>query len=204
MSSRCKSCTTLTSVIFGLMTCFLCLWMPSAFFAKELETREVHAPFAGLFFSCFALPSVFLGFILGKFSARCGRKKLMLLGLTMALLCTLGLGAVTYIENKDIFIGLSIILRFIQGIGCIMMRIMSTPILAINFPKVLNAIFILFVFIISLSILVAPMWGALFIEAGSEWPYFSLSLLIGLVGYPFFIFGLPKDTHVIRMGEEVE
>ncbi len=187
--------------MLGIFFCFSGLWLPSSFLHAELERRSLHSAFSGLFFSLFCAPSLFLGCLLGKFAARCGRRRLMIISFSVALVCSALLGAVGFIGNSYVFISLSLLLRFLQGVGLITMRILVTPLSTMNFPSILNAIFVIIVFVLSIAIFLGPLWGSFFSPYGYHWPYFSFTFFAAIIGYPAFLRFLPPDQHLVQMGQ---
>ncbi len=85
MKSRCLEAV---SILFGYFCGFTALWMPSAFFSEELSQRGISPVFAGLYISLFSVPCLFVRMLLTRFSARCGRTRLMLVGLMLGALFT--------------------------------------------------------------------------------------------------------------------
>ena len=197
MSTRCNSISTFSGILFALFSCFFWMWLPTTFLNLELDRRHISLTMNGIFFSAFSAPSIILGCILGKCSARCGRRQLMITGFTIGILSSIMLGGLGFVNHDEFFLIGSIVTRFIQGSGFIIMRIMCTPLAIINFPSHLNSIFIVFTFIVSFAIFVAPVGAAIVSPLGYHWPYFIFSLLFLIIGYPLFICGLPKDVHTV-------
>lgn len=125
----------------------------------------------------------------------------MILGFILGIISSVALGMLVFLPNNKVFLIGSILTRFVQGSGFIIMRIMCTPLAIINFPTLLNSIFIVFTFIVSFSIFIAPVLGSLVSPLGYHWPYIIFAILFIITGFPLFIFGLPRDTHSVEIGE---
>ncbi len=70
----------------------------------------------------------------------------------------------------------------------------------IHFPKLLNSLFIVFIFVISFAVFSAPVISGLLAPLGYPWPYLVFSLFSLSVGLPLMLCSLPSEKHIVRMG----
>ena len=136
--NKCRSSLLVLTLVIGLLCTFIAFWIPSTFTNDTLEERNLPSYLSGIYFASFSAPSLFLGFIFAKTAARCGRKRLLLGGVILAATFSTISGALNQIKDKTTFIILSCISRFFLGLGSITIRLIASPIVAINLPKHMN------------------------------------------------------------------
>jgi len=100
----------------------------------------------GLVLAMFQIAYLIMAPIVGQNLQRFGRKNMILAGYTLCILATIGFGLCSHIGPKQekitdddsgskLFFGLSLVIRFFQGVGDSMVATSSYSIVSIEFPE---------------------------------------------------------------------
>ena len=196
-----KTLTALLLALGILQTLYMNLASFLPLFAEE-EFFWVDESKIGLILAMFQVAYLIMAPIVGQNLQRFGRKNMILAGYVICILATLGFGVCANIspkqtkDDKDnsgskLFFGLSIAIRFIQGIGDSMVATSAYSIVSIEFPDQREVYIGYCQTAVGLGLLMGPVIGTtIYGFAGYQLTFYILAAILTL-SFATAIFMLP-------------
>lgn len=172
--------------------CSFCYALQGPFYPIEAETKGVSPSQYGIVFGIFSL-FVFIfcplsGMLIGKF----GAVKISLIGILTIGIANIAFGFVNRINDSSQFIGTSVIIRAIEGIGFALSRNAAISIVSCEFSDNIEMSFAALQALSSLGHQIGPVVGGALFELGG----FTLPFTVTgccLLCSAFIVLFLPKD-----------
>ena len=89
----------------------------------------------GLIFSLYSVAYVITAIVGGIYLARIGRRKMLLMGIIGCCISMLGFGILEWVEDVQVYVGLSFFFRFIGGVGSASLNVASYAMVALEYPE---------------------------------------------------------------------
>lgn len=151
------------------------------------------------------VPTFILGLFLNKLAHAFGRKALYLSGLYTFTVATILFGLIEYIPDGKTFVGVSVVLRLIVGLGSFFTKTILPSIMSKRFPNNMDAMFTYMGVWITIALGVGPALGQqLYGPLGDNffWPHFLVFFIIVIIFIPSAHFML-KEQSLTRSNSSV-
>ncbi|XP_029342889.1 MFS-type transporter SLC18B1 isoform X1 [Acyrthosiphon pisum] len=176
----------------------ICISLQAPFYPEEAEKKGCTATEYGFVFGSFELVTFISSPVFGSLVQKVGLKYMLVIGIVLNALSTIAFGYLTYIDERNIFLLLSLCLRVLESLGATGAMVATFSLTAISFPESVASTFSALEVCYGMGYIVGPTLGALLFEVGG----FSLPFVVmGVVtlGMSFLVCilikkGVPSPT----------
>lgn len=169
------------------------------FYPPEAQRRDISPDIVGYVFAALPLGGCIFSLIFGKYMRFWGRKRLLLIGITLLVIGFIMFGLIDFTLNKGIFLSISLIARIFQGIGLSA----SSSVLFAYLPQLYNDDSLqqkigYMEASTGIGMMIAPIFGSLLYYAlGYQSLFYVISALLCVLT-PVLIRTLPADQPISK------
>jgi MFS family permease len=180
--------------------------MIAPFFPIEAQRKGVSLLMIGLIIGIYSVAVIINSLIVGKIMHYFGRSNITTIGLLFMGTSMLGFAFSHYIEDKNTFIAVSLLVRFLQGIASSSIQTSVYSMITIIYPDKMEKVIGYIEATMAVALVIGPLFGSiLFYFGGYQAPFVT----IGIIFYIFVIIGrrnilsLEKVIEVQKNTEEI-
>ncbi|VVC34301.1 Major facilitator superfamily,Major facilitator superfamily domain [Cinara cedri] len=146
--------------------CAICISLQAPFYPEKAKEKGCTATQYGFVFGSFELVAFITSPIFGSLIQKVGLKYLLVLGIVMNALSTIAFGYLTYVDDKWVFLSLSLFLRILESLGATGAMVAAFSLTAVSFPESVASTFSALEVCYGMGYIVGPTLGALLFGVG--------------------------------------
>ena len=166
------------------------------FYPDEALSKGVTTDIIGYIFSSHPVFSFLVSLLIGKQMKFWGRKKILVLGLLLQSIGLATFGAVIHVDDKLVFIVISLLARIIQGIGFACYGSIAYAYLPLLYPETVEKKISYMEILTGVGLMLGPLIGGLLYSVGGyECPFYFMAGFFFLIT-PVMLGRLPLDKKI--------
>ena len=162
---------------------WICYMLPVPILPEEAHFRSISLDIVGVILAVYTITYILASFVLGKMMALWGKIRFLNLALILLFITTFLFGVIMMIQEKNIFIVVTILLRLLQGLACGGYSVIIYSMIPEHYPERIEEIFSYMELFAGISTAIAPLIGMLLYElVGSGFTFMIFSgVYLGLL-----------------------
>lgn len=172
--------------------CAICISLQAPFYPEEAEKKGCSATEYGFVFGSFELVAFVTSPVFGSLIQKVGLKYMLVIGIVLNAVSTIAFGYLTYIDERNVFLLLSLFLRVLESLGATGAMVAAFSLTAVSFPESVASTFSALEVCYGMGYIVGPTLGALLFEIGGfPLPFVVMGLIT--LGTSFLVCVLMKQ-----------